>query len=375
MSDQISTFMPSQTLAREGQRLDHVAGDDAVDAPARRGVDARAACSADAGAGGRERLDAARQHRAEDAARARRRCPRWPAPALPPALTATRPSGVGDERVVALEHDDRPRRAAAARACSRRRALRPRRSRRRAGAPARPRAGVSTVGAARAASAPRSPGVGVEPVGVEHERRRRRAPTSARANAQRAVAAAEPGPEHERAAALGAARATASTAAGGERAVVVGQRRASSPRAAAPRRSAQRRRARRPSRSRRPRARRPRRPAHGAPVSPREPPATSTWPAVNFVDPAPRAGSSSQHAASSMRPTSRLATGAPVGDADVDHPHVAGVALARSDPQARLGRVEGRGRAGPHGRALDHAGRGVDAAGDVGRDDAGARRR
>ena len=29
---------------------------------------------------------------------------------------------------------------------------------------------------------------------------------------------------------------------------------------------------------------------HGAPVSPREPPATSTWPEANFVDSAPRRG-------------------------------------------------------------------------------------
>src|SRR3712207_7906086 len=47
---------------------------------------------------------------------------------------------------------------------------------------------------------------------------------------------------------------------------------------------------------------------------------------------------------------------------DLDHPHLAGVRLARVDPQARLGRVEGRGRHRTDRGPVHLAGRGVDAA-------------
>src|SRR4029079_8066471 len=53
---------------RVRQRLDHIAGDDAVDATLTGGVDACAGVQAHPGARGRERLDAARQHGRDDAA-------------------------------------------------------------------------------------------------------------------------------------------------------------------------------------------------------------------------------------------------------------------------------------------------------------------
>ena len=83
---------------------------------------------------------------------------------------------------------------------------------------------------------------------------------------------------------------------------------------------------------------------HGAPVSPSEPPQTSTLPAANLVDSRPRRGISRRHAGRRSG-RSRGSTGAAGGDPDVDHPHLAGVRLARRDPQPRLGGVEGGGRA------------------------------
>ena len=61
-------------------------------------------------------------------------------------------------------------------------------------------------------------------------------------------------------------------------------------------------------------------------------------------------------------------------DADVDDLDDARVLLAGRDPEPGLGLVEGRGGERAHRRALDLAGRGVDAAGDVGGDHPRARR-
>ena len=80
----------------------------------------------------------------------------------------------------------------------------------------------------------------------------------------------------------------------------------------------------------------------GAPVSPREPPATSTWPEENLVEAAPRRGSR-RRTAGAIRPMS-ASSGPPRGDADVEHLDLARMSLARMDPQAGLGRVERDGR-------------------------------
>src|SRR6185295_11673317 len=65
MSDQISMSIP-QTLAREGQRLDHVARDDAVDALLVGSVDPRTCVQAHAGTGGHEGIDVTREDGGED---------------------------------------------------------------------------------------------------------------------------------------------------------------------------------------------------------------------------------------------------------------------------------------------------------------------
>ena len=165
---------------------------------------------AHAGAGGRERLHALRQQRADRRRRARRRCPRSPAPGAQPRLTPTRPSGRGDERVVALEHDDRAGRAAAASRAWRRRArldcvavdaeqppelarVRRQDGRRRAARRALQRARVR-----------------VEAVGVEHAAAASRRAASSRANAARAVVAAEPRAERRARRRARPPRATAS---------------------------------------------------------------------------------------------------------------------------------------------------------------------
>ena len=60
-------------------------------------------------------------------------------------------------------------------------------------------------------------------------------------------------------------------------------------------------------------------------------------------------------------------------NADVDRVHLAGEALARIDPQSRLGGVKGHGHSRAHGCAGDHAGGRIDAARNVHGDD-GSRR-
>ena len=98
-------------------------------------------------------------------------------------------AGLGDQRVVALQHDDRARRRGglahvvqAARPTS---SLSIPSSR-----PSSPSWGVRTVGAVRARERPEVAGVGVEAVGVEHDRDLGLA-HEPRANACRAVGAAQ----------------------------------------------------------------------------------------------------------------------------------------------------------------------------------------
>ena len=104
-----------------------------------------------------------------------------------------------------------------------------------------------------------------------------------------------------------------------------------------------------------------------APVSPRDPPATSTWPELNFVEPAARGGASAS-TASSISPVSGIGRRA-VGDADRRDVQLAGEALAGRDPVADLRGVERDRRVRFDRGSLDLAVRGVDARGDVGGDD------
>ena len=111
-----------------------------------------------------------------------------------PGLIADEAVGPRDERVVALEHDDRARlrrrpRARGARRCALTSSLEPP-SRR----PSSPACGVSTVGAAALAQLAEALGVRVEPVGVEHERHVAAARRASRANSCAPARAAEPGP-------------------------------------------------------------------------------------------------------------------------------------------------------------------------------------
>ena len=111
--------------------------------------------------------------------------------------------------------------------------------------------------------------------------------------------------------------------------------------------------ARTPSRSPRPRACSRAQPCAGAPVSPREPPATSTCPETNFVPRRSLRGSSAEHgrldqadrsARSARRAGCRCRRRAPRRRAP-----------CRADPQPRLGGVEGDGRRRAHRRARDRA--------------------
>ncbi len=99
----------------------------------------------------------------------------------------------------------------------------------------------------------------------------------------------------------------------------------------------------------------------GAPVSPREPPATSTWPEANLVESPARRGSSSSTAALDQ-PDLGLASARPAGCRCRSCCTSPAWRLAGHDPQPRLGRVEGDRHVGTHGRAGDDAARGVDAA-------------
>ena len=148
----------------------------------------------------------------------------------------------------------------------------------------------------------------------------------------------------------------------GERAVVVGQRDASSPRAAGPRRRGSATPARRRSRSPRRPASPPRQARHGAPVSPVEPPHTSTLPAANFVDSAPRRGTPSSTRRRSAR-CARLGRRRRPGCRCRSTVTAPGVRLARVRSTAlawRRGRS--RSRAARTAAPGDLAGRGVDAA-------------
>ena len=112
--------------------------------------------------------------------------------------------------------------------------------------------------------------------------------------ARRSLGAAEPRAEDD-AAARSARSRTGAAAAGAEAAADVRRGRSTSPRSASPRGSARATRAadRRVAGAGADRG--PRRHADGAPVSPREPPTTSTSPELNFVDSAPRRGGSVEH--------------------------------------------------------------------------------
>jgi hypothetical protein len=93
-------------------------------------------------------------------------------------------------------------------------------------------------------------------------------------------------------------------------------------------------------------------------VSPDEPPTTRTWPLENFVDVAPRIGSS-RTTAGSISPIVRRRRESLARNADVDDAHVAGVLLARGDPEAGLCELEG------HGGARAYRFRGDDTRGSV----------
>ena len=148
--------------------------------------------------------------RAERGGLERRRAP-WPAarrsgptstspvPAVasagvPPRADRHGPAGRGDDRVVALQQDDR---AAAlgrlARAGEPVRA-RPRRTRRSSSRPSSPSCGVSTVGACALAQRLEPPGVGVQAVGVDQQRHLDRRARPPRANSAAPSARPRPGP-------------------------------------------------------------------------------------------------------------------------------------------------------------------------------------
>ena len=105
----------------------------------------------------------------------------------------------------------------------------------------------------------------------------------------------------------------------------------------------------------------------GAPVRPREPPATSTWPLENFVDAAPAVREQTQHGALDQADVG--GGGRAAGDADVERAHLAGVGLAGVDPEAGLGGVEGDGDRGAHRAGADHARGGIHAGGHIHADD------
>ena len=108
-----------------------------------------------------------------------------------------------------------------------------------------------------------------------------------------------------------------------------------------------------------------------APVSPREPPTTTTWPELNLVDPAASVGRQREHLLTDQA-GGGLGRGA-LRNPDRCHAQLAGVGLARRDPVAELRRVEGDRDVGLDRGALDLAAGGVDAGGDVGGDHRGGR--
>ena len=257
-------------------------------------------------------------------------------PGASPGETAHAAVRRGDQRVVALEHDDRaglggrgagvgepvgldlggvelqqaPELAGVRREHRRRR-----------------------TGAEQLAGAP---GERVEPVGVDEQRRGRRGrPARARAPAPPGWRP-RPGPEHDGVRALDR-RSTGSRRGDGQRAVVLGQGDEHRLQQAGGERCLERRGGRDRHVARHPSAPRPGRPCDGAPVSPREPPITTTLPEVNFVDAAPRRGMPSS-TPWPMRPIAGADRARRRRDPDVDHLDRAGVGLAGRDPQPGLGR-------------------------------------
>ena len=103
---------------------------------------------------------------------------------------------------------------------------------------------------------------------------------------------------------------------------------------------------------------------------PREPPTTSTWPAVYLLSPGERRGTSAEDLRRDEAVLGLRRLEADVGDGDL-----AGVEAARRDGEADLGAVHRDGDVGAHGRAGDLAGRRVHARRDVDRDDRDAGRR
>ena len=298
---------------------------------------------------------------------ARRPCRPWPAPGVAPGLMATGPPGRGDDRVVALQHDDRAASARPPRGRERGGGRRPGSSSTPSSRPSSPACGVRTVGAAARAQQLERARVGVEPVGVDQQRHRhaQREPARERAARRRA---AEPGPEHDarppRSAQLAA---TSSAPAGDVRAVVVGQRARHhleqlqlERRAAATPGTRDLHVARAGAHARRSAA------MVGAPVSPRAPPATTTVPRAELRRRRARgAGTGSQHA---RRDQARRGVGAARRAGCRSRPTSARPAwlLPGLDVQADLRAVEGRGerRRAPHRPATSPVD-GVHAAGHV----------
>ncbi len=104
-----------------------------------------------------------------------------------------------------------------------------------------------------------------------------------------------------------------------------------------------------------------------APVSPGEPPTTSTCPELNFVEPAARTRRQLEHAVGDQ-PGAGLGRRA-VRDPDRGDAQLTAQIAARGDPVAELGGVEGDRLVGLDRDALGHAGSGVDPRGDVRGDD------
>ena len=109
---------------------------------------------------------------------------------------------------------------------------------------------------------------------------------------------------------------------------------------------------------------------HTAPVRPREPPTTSTWPESNLVELGVRRGREGEHAAGDHagRGLARRAA----RDPDLGHAKLAGVRLPRRDPVPQLGPVEAHRDVGLHRHPLHLARRRIHARGDVGRHDRSA---
>ena len=218
-------------------------------------------------------------------------------PGARPGLTATSPSGARHQRVVALQHHHRTRLGGrrthvvqAPGSISLAVALR-------AGGRARRRGVSAPSERARAASSARRPAWAFEPVGVDHHRQLGLAGQAA-GEGHGGVAAPEAGTERQRPSTLGRLehRLAGPPRCPRLRRVLLQGLSSSAPARRRRPRPAASRRARRRSRSRPRRACSPRAAIVGAPVSPREPPAISTCPELNLVDPAPRRGSSASSA-------------------------------------------------------------------------------